>query len=414
MQGQDREEDRRVSRHAAEGDRDRVEDALAQVDMGQATGILEELIAFESTWEHEGPLAHHLERRFRQWGFPDVTLVNFPADRPSVVARIPGTGAGKSLMLNGHLDIYEIAADWTLDPWTLTRRDGKLHGAGIADMKSGTAACIAAAKFILDERIPLKGDLLLACVGAHFEGGVGTRALVTSGVRPDGAIVAEPSFMKVVVAQRGTAYLDITTKGRQSHSSAPEKGINAIYKMSRVLEALRDLELDYEPHPLLGESHIMNVGTIRGGTRYSQVPDRCTVSVDFRFLPSQSALGVKEKVQEMIAALSAEDSEFDAEVGFNEHWLWGPRIPYEVNDSWEILRTVGRATEVALGAPAEHVGMMAWTDMAVLGQAGTEAVNIGPGGSPLNFADEYVLESEFEGAIRTYVSAAIDYCNQPP
>ena len=96
--------------------------------------------------------------------------------------------------------------------------------------------------------------------------------------------------------------------------------------------------------------------------------------------------------------------------------LVGPRpvIPYEVNDSWEILRTVGRATEVALGAPAEHVGMMAWTDMAVLGQAGTEAVNIGPGGSPLNFADEYVLESEFEGAIRTYVSAAIDYCNQPP
>jgi acetylornithine deacetylase/succinyl-diaminopimelate desuccinylase-like protein len=258
----------------------------------------------------------------------------------------------------------------------------------------------------------LKGDLLLACVGAHFEGGIGTRALITSGIRPDGAIVAEPSFMQMVVAQRGTAYLDITTKGRQAHSSAPEKGINAIYNMSRVLTALQRLELDYEPHPLLGASHIMNVGTIRGGTRYSQVPDRCTISVDFRFLPSQSALGVKQKVEEILAGLAAADPEFAAEVGFNEHWLWGPRILHEVDTSWEIIRTVELATEMALGAPAEHVGMMAWTDMAVLGLAGTETVNIGPGGSPLNFPDEFVLQSEFEGAVRTYVGAALDYCNR--
>jgi acetylornithine deacetylase/succinyl-diaminopimelate desuccinylase-like protein len=403
-----------VSSQAVEWDRTRIEGALARIDMSEAIEILAELIAIESTWEHEGALAHHLQRRFRHWGFPEVTLVNFPPGRPSVVARIPGTGGGRSLMLNGHLDIYEISADWTLDPWTLTRVDGRLHGAGIADMKSGTAACIAAAKFFLDQGIPLRGDLFLACVGAHFEGGVGTRALVTSGIHPDGAIVAEPSFMELVVAQRGTAYLDITTKGRQAHSSAPDKGINAIYKMSRVLNALQRLELEHEPHPLLGKSYIMNVGTIRGGTRYSQVPDRCTVSVDFRFPPSQSALGVKQHVEEMIAALAAEDPEFDAEVGFNEHWLWGPRIPYEVNTSWEILRTVDRATEIALGAPAKHVGMLAWTDMAVLGEAGTEAVNIGPGGSPLNFPDEYVLESEFEGAVRTYVGAAIDYCNQSP
>lgn len=393
-----------------EWDPSRIADTLNGIDLLEATEILAELIAIQSTWEHEGPLAHHLERRLRQWGFPEVRLVNFPPGRPSVVARIPGTGGGKSLMLNGHLDIYEISPDWTLDPWTLIRRDGKLHGAGIADMKSGTAACIAAAKFILDEGIPLAGDLILACVGAHFEGGVGTRALVTSGIRPDGAIVAEPSFMKLVVAQRGTAYLDITTKGRQAHSSAPDEGINAIYKMTRVLEALQHLEVDYEPHPLLGESHIMNVGTIQGGTRYSQVPDRCTVSVDFRFLPSQSALGVKRVVEEMIAKLSGDDPEFDADVTFNEHWLWGPRIPYEVDTSWEILQTLRRVTEVALGASAEHVGMMAWTDMAVLGQAGTEAVNIGPGGSPLNFPDEYVLEREFEGAVRTYVGAALDYC----
>ena len=396
----------------APGQRSAVLDqALAAFNPAEALEILSEIIGIDSIWGNEKPLATHLAQRFEEWGFQDVRLVDVPAGRPSLVARVPGSGGGRTLLLNGHIDMYELAADWTLDPWTLTARDGKLHGGGISDMKAGLAAIVAAGKHLLDTKAPLKGDLLISCVSVHFEGGVGTRALLDAGLSADAAIVAEPSNMEMIVANRGGAYFDVTTLGKQAHSTAPSMGVNAISKMARVIEALERLELPYEPHPLLPGAPLMNVGTIHGGYAHNQIPDRCTISVDFRILPSQTPQAVKQQVEAMITALHNDDPDLRAEVAFNKFWLSGPRVPFEADPQWEILGVVERASQAATGRLPQRQGMAAWLDAAVLAPVGIPCVNIGPGGLPYTFTDEYVLQDEYLNAVRTYVAAALDFCN---
>jgi acetylornithine deacetylase/succinyl-diaminopimelate desuccinylase-like protein len=384
--------------------------ALAAFDPEAAIDVVRDIIAVESIWGNEAPLAEHLAERFGSWGLTDVRLVDEPKGRPSVVGRVPGNGGGRTLLFLGHLDMYELASDWTLDPWALTGVDGRLHGGGIADMKGGLAAIAAAARFLAATQPALAGDVIVAGVAAHFEGDVGTRAILDSGVRADGAIVAEPSQMRMVVAHRGAAYFDITVFGKQAHTIAADQGINAITKMAKVIRALEELRLAYEPHPLLPGAPLMNIGTIRGGTKHNQVPDRCTISVDFRLLPSQDPYAVREEVTEALERLRSDDPELRYEVAFSPHWLSGPRVPFQVDPGWEIPKVVESAYAHVTGQPVERTGLAYWTGMAVLAPAGIECVNIGPGGAPYNFADEYILEQEYFDAIKTYMASAYRFC----
>jgi acetylornithine deacetylase/succinyl-diaminopimelate desuccinylase-like protein len=385
---------------------------VESVDSAAAIEVLRDIIAVDSIWGNERPLAEDLARRFRTWGFADVRLIDVPAGRPSVVARLPGRGGGKSLMLNAHIDMYELSADWTLDPWRLEERDGRLYGGGISDMKAGVGAAVAAAKHLLDTGVMLEGDLVLACVAAHFEGGVGTRAVLDAGVVTDGAIVTEPTDMTLVVAHRGAAYLDITTRGRQAHSTKPHLGVNAINQMVKVINGLAHLDLPPAHHPLLRPGHFLNVGTIRGGTKHNQIPDRCSISVDVRVHPTIDPVDVKDRVEALLENLRAQDPSFEAEVAFNPHWLSGPRIPFEADPGWPVLGVVERAFERATARPVVRAAADGWLDMAVLGTRGIETVTLGPGGGALNFADEYVLADDYLAAVRTYIAAAVEYCNQ--
>ena len=205
-------------------------------------------------------------------------------------------------MLNGHLDIYELSEDWTRDPFAAALEDGKVYGAGIADMKAGTAAAAAAVRRIAAGDDRLRGDVVFQGVSCHFEGGVGTRSLCAAGFVGDAAIDCEPSSNTIGIAHRGAAYLKITTRGRQAHTTYKHLGVNAIETMEPILAGLRELEsaLPYEPHPLLPGGPILNIGTISGGTKHNQVPDRCTVTLDIRLLPSQDPHDVKRQVEAMI------------------------------------------------------------------------------------------------------------------
>ena len=151
----------------------------------------------------------------------------------------------------------------------------------------------------------LGGDVVFQGVSCHFEGGVGTRSLCAAGFVGDAAIDCEPSSNTIGIAHRA-AYLKITTKGRQAHTTYKHLGVNAIETMEPILAGLRELEstLPYEPHPLLPGGPILNIGTISGGTKHNQVPDRCTVTLDIRLLPSQDPHDVKRQVEEMIEGLA--------------------------------------------------------------------------------------------------------------
>jgi acetylornithine deacetylase/succinyl-diaminopimelate desuccinylase-like protein len=171
------------------------------------TALLIDVCSIDSIWGKECELAEFLADQLTAWNCDTVELVESRPDRPSVGARLNGTGGGRSLVLNGHLDIYELSEDWTRDPFAATLQDGKVYGAGIADMKAGTAAAAAAVRRIAASDRRPRGDVVFQGVSCHFEGGVGTRSLCAAGFVGDAAIDCEPSSNTIGIAHRGAQYL---------------------------------------------------------------------------------------------------------------------------------------------------------------------------------------------------------------
>ena len=381
--------------------------------MHDDTALLIDVCSIDSIWGKERELAEFLAVRLESWGCDQVELVESRRGRPSVGARLLGTGGGRSLVLNGHLDIYELSEDWTRNPFAAALEAGKVYGAGIADMKAGTAAAAAAVRRIAASDRRLRGDVVFQGVSCHFEGGVGTRSLCAAGFVGDAAIDCEPSSNTIGIAHRGAAYLKITTKGRQAHTTYKHLGVNAIETMEPILAGLRELEstLPYEPHPLLPGGPILNIGTISGGTKHNQVPDRCTITLDIRLLPSQDPHEVKRQVEAMIDDLrTTVDSRIDAVVEFSEHWLSGPRLPYEIAADAPIVRALDDAVRTVTSSPPVYHGVPFWCDLVALKDFAIEGVNFGPGDPPYNFPDEYVYEAQYLQAVDVYERLIREFC----
>ena len=381
--------------------------------MHDDTALLIDVCSIDSIWGKERQLAEFFAGQLRAWGCDDVELVESRPGRPSVGARLGGTGGGRSLVLNGHLDIYELSEDWTRDPFNAALENGKVYGAGIADMKAGTSAAAAAVRRIAASDDRPRGDVIFQGVSCHFEGGVGTRSLCAAGFVGDAAVDCEPSSNTIGIAHRGAAYLKITTRGRQAHTTYKHLGVNAIETMEPILAGLRELEatLPYEPHPLLPGGPILNIGTISGGTKHNQVPDRCVVTLDIRLLPSQDPHDVKRHVEEMIEHLrTTVDSRIDAVVEFSEHWLSGPRHPYEIAADAPIVVALDEAVRAVTSAEPVYQGVPFWCDLVALRQFGVDGVNFGPGDPPYNFPDEYVVEAQYLQAVDVYEQLIREFC----
>jgi acetylornithine deacetylase/succinyl-diaminopimelate desuccinylase-like protein len=374
--------------------------------------LLFDTLAIDSTWGKEKELAQFMGSQMESWGVDDVELVDSMPGRPSVGGRIRGTGGGKSLILNGHLDIYEMSPDWTRDPFKPGVEDGRIYGGGIADMKAATTAALAVMRRIATSGERPAGDVIFQGVSCHFEGGVGTRSLLEAGFTADGAICGEPTDNTIGTVHRGAAYLKITTFGKQAHTSAKEMGLNAIETMEPILVAMRELEgvMPYTPHPDLPGSPNLNIGTIRGGTKHNQVPDRCEMTCDIRLLPSQDPYDVKLQVEQMIGDMKKSDPRIEATVEFSDHWLSGPRLPYEIDRNSPISRTVADAVRQSGELPV-YQGIQFWTDMVPLKQFGIPSVNVGPGTPPYSWADEWVELAKYRQIIEIYNNAVNNWCS---
>ncbi|MEE4275486.1 MAG: M20/M25/M40 family metallo-hydrolase, partial [Thermoleophilia bacterium] len=123
-----------------------------------------------------------------------------------VVGRLEGSGGGRDLLLNGHIDVVPVGDEpaWTVPPWQGTVRDGRVYGRGAVDMKGGLCSALAAVKALGDAGVRLRGRLLVASVAGEEDGGVGTLALLERGHRADGAVITEPTDLRVVTAQAGS------------------------------------------------------------------------------------------------------------------------------------------------------------------------------------------------------------------
>ena len=351
----------------------------------------------------EARVARELAGVLEAWGFR-VEIIDAAPGRPSVVARI-GKSGGRSLMFNGHLDVVGVEG-MTHDPWSAESNghEGRMYGRGSADMKGGVAAMCAAAARVSDS---LDGEIVIAAVADEEYESIGTRSVIDHGIRADAAIVTEPTQLAIMPAHLGFVWLDVTTHGRAAHGSRWDLGIDAIRHAGLFLAELDRLDSEDLPrrsHPLLGRPSV-HASLIEGGTGMSTYPDKCVIRIERRTIPGESRADVVRELEAACDRIRGRAANFRGDVV--ETFA---QPPSDVATDAPIVR----ALETALADSNEktHIaGMTAWTDAALLNDAGIPAICFGPGDIRLaHAAEEWVPVTEIERATTVLARLATSWC----
>src|SRR5262245_52920593 len=211
----------------------------------------------------EAEIGRYVAETLRGLGLETASHEPAPG-RVSVVGKLAGIGRGKSLMFNAHYDT--VGVEEMPEPFSGAVRDGKLYGRGSYDMKGSLAAQIGAAKALVDAKVPLAGDLLIAAVADEEVASIGTADLVKR-YKVDGAVVTEPTALEICLAHKGFVWIEVETHGRAAHGSRFELGVDANMMMGRFLVELDQLERGVrarKPHPLVGPPSL-HAATLKGG-----------------------------------------------------------------------------------------------------------------------------------------------------
>lgn len=351
----------------------------------------------------EGPIAAYVASRLRDLGL-QVELHEPEPGRISVTGRLAGSGGGRHLMLNGHIDTVDAAE--MAEPFSARVDGGKLFGRGAFDMKGAVAACMAAAKALKDSGTPLRGDVVVAAVADEEYGSCGTADLARR-IRVDGAVVTEPTALRLCVAHKGYLWIAVEVHGRAAHGSRFEEGIDANLRMGRFLGKLARLEAELRsrpPHPLVGPPSL-HAATLRGGTGLSTYAASSRVEIERRTVPGESEASALAEITSLIDELKADDPSFTADVN-----CFFARDAFEAAADGAVAQAVSRAAAGILGAPPGVIGDTPWMDSALLAAAGVDTVIFGPTGHGAHAAEEWVdLESVYRTA-EILAATAVDYC----
>jgi acetylornithine deacetylase len=314
--------------------------------------------------------------------------------RPQLVARLPGAGGGRSLLLNGHIDAvpYGDLERWDSHPLVAEVRGDYLYGRGANDMKGAIAAFVHVLEALRAEGVRLRGDVLVATDTDEESNGAGSLRVAERGVTADAGICGEPTGFDVWAACRGTLNVRITVPGRTGHAEMPQPGwrdggaVNAIEKLEPVLAAIRSLREDWRTradgrHPLLAPPDIVPT-VLRAGEWMVTYPDSAVLTCDAQYMPVRvdpAGYG-KEVREEIVARLNAAAA---TDPWFTEHPLSvefvAETAPAEVPGDHEIVR-LALQTAGELGHEGRHSALDSWHDAATFTRFGTPTVSFGPGG----------------------------------
>jgi len=337
-------------------------------------------------------------------GFSCTRLESTPG-RPSIVAIAAGSGGGKSLMFNGHLDTVSLVTYENGNGLVADVRDGNLYGRGSYDMKSGIAAMMVAAHRAHQQ--PHRGDIVLALVADEEFASSGTEEVLRH-ITTDAALVVEPSGMDVVVAHRGFVWATVTVHGRAAHGSRRDLGIDAIVKAGSFLTALGDLDIQLAArplHPVLGTANV-HASTIVGGEESSSFPASCTINLERRTLPGENGAVVLAELRSLVDAITSRDSDFVADVEITYE-----REPFMADAQSPVITALTNAATLVLGRAPVTRGEPFWTDCALLQGAGISAVLFGVDGGGAHAATEWVSVASLNDVTETLVRTALEFTN---
>lgn len=280
----------------------------------QVISLCQKLIQQKSYSGEESGVVGVLSENMKQMGFDEVTVDKYG----NIIGCIKGNRPGKKVLFDGHIDTVPVTeeAEWLYPPFAAEIHDGKIYGRGTSDMKGAVAAMTcAASNYAKDTGKDFAGEIYVAGV-VHEEcfEGVAARE-ISKNVRPDYVVIGEASQLNLKIGQRGRAEIVIETFGKPCHSANPEKGINAVYKMAKVIGAIRTLVPTH--HPVLGDG-ILELTDIKSAPYpgASVVPEYCRATYDRRLLVGETKESVLEPINGLLEKLMAEDPELKVKASY--------------------------------------------------------------------------------------------------
>ena len=337
------------------------------------------------------------------------------AGRPNVAGTLRSAGGGRSLILNGHIDVVspEPVAAWTHDPWGAEIVGNRMYGRGAFDMKSGVALNLFLARLVHDLDLPLAGDLLVHSVIEEECTGVGSLAASLRD-RADAALVTEPECGGFTHAHLGVLWFRVAVPGKSWHAMEGWRGVNAIVKTMPIIQALLDLEarLNERPHPLWRDVEHpinLNVGVIQGGDWPSTVPGACEVRCRLGFYPGQTVAEMRTEVEAAVQQAAAADP-----------WL-GHHRPVVTYDGFKSsgslvsldepsVRLLGAHHERVAGRPMRPLVGTSINDMRYYNFVGIPAGCYGAAGANGHAADEWLDLTSLLPTAKVLGGFVLDWC----
>lgn len=401
--------------------------------MQQVTDLLCELISIPSVnpmgRSVEGDI--YFEGRMTDWllqffaGFgAECESIEVVPGRANVLARYGHDPNKPTLLWDAHQDTVPVEG-MTVEPFRAKIEQGRVYGRGACDVKGAMAAMLWAFRRLCIEKKSLPYNLVMSCtcdeestalgvvdLATYWQMGTRKSRLLNS--KPMGAVVAEPTDLDVVVAHRGVTRFRIHTRGRACHSSDPKQGINAIYRMAKVLQALEEyadvLTKSVTPHPLCGGATI-SVGRIEGGISVNVVPDHCAIEIDRRLIPGEDPKVAADSIRSYL------NQRLDFEVEFEKPWIeccaltdadndWLASKLLETMRSWDDERA--KQSSSKLCGERRRIGVPYGTNASTLCEGGVPSVVFGPGSiAQAHTKDEFIEISELEKGAEIYYRSVL-------
>jgi acetylornithine deacetylase len=327
-----------------------------------------------------------------------VYLEEVVPNRPNVIAIAKGSGGGKTLMLNAHMDTVGVVA--MTDPFEAVTKDNKLFGRGSLDMKAGLAAAMIAT--VKAKTMKLRGDVILTAVIDEEHSSLGTQAVMKE-YKADAAIVTEPSWMNLCLAHRGFAVFELEVVGKAAHTSQRSLGINAITLAGNVLSAIETFDRELQrraKHDLL-EPGSLQATLIQGGQELFTTPATCKIMVERRTLPGETKKSVEKEMKELLKGLEFLDSNFHATF---KTVLY--RDAYEVSQEETIVQLAQKYLP-----DAKVTGAPYWMDSALIGAKGIPTLVLGPGGGGMHSSEEWVNLEDVKKLVDVLTNISQEFCS---
>ena len=411
----------------------REQQVLDAIDLDALVACLGELIAFQSLGGHERPIQGRLAEIMDTfglevdcWEIDMERLRRHPAytaeierDRALGVVGRMGRGEGRTLVLNGHVDVVPAGEPdrWSVPPWQATVAEGRVYGRGAADMKGGLCCALFAVRALHDAGIDLPGTVMIQSVVGEEDGGLGTLAAIERGHTGDAAIVLEPTELMVAPAQAGALNFRLTVPGRAAHGALRSEGVSPfdhylpLYHAMRAFEARRNQEVTDPLFAAYDLPFALCIGKLRSGI---------WASTEAETLTCEGRLGVRtdeepEALRHAFAAVIDEAARADPWLRAHPPVLewWGAQFaPAAIPADHLVVTTLAESHQDATGQPPILRGMPYGADMRLLVHQGqTPTVLYGPGDVRRAHApDEFVPIADLEVATRALVLSILRFC----